>query len=67
MRRLVGMLVVLLPVLMFATGCGGGATKAPKNPDKIMEPQEMKMPPDIAKKFGKTTPAPGIPNAGAKK
>jgi len=61
------MLVVLLPVVMFAAGCGG-ATKAPKNPDKIMEPQEMKMPPDIAKKYGKTTPAPGIPNAaGAKK
>ena len=48
MRRLVGVLVVLLPVSMFLTGCG---TKAPKNPPKVMEVQEMKMPPDIAKKL----------------
>jgi hypothetical protein len=60
MRRLVGVLLVLLPVSLFIAGC---QQKAVKNPDKIMEPQQMKMPPDVAKKLGKTTPAPGIPDA----
>jgi len=63
MRRLVGVLLVLIPVSLFLTGC---QAKAVKNPEKIMEPQEMKMPPDIAKKYGQTTPAPGIPDAPKK-
>jgi hypothetical protein len=31
-----------------------------------MKPEEMKMPPDIAKRLGKTTPAPGVPAAEKK-
>ncbi len=60
MKRLAGVLLVLLPLSMFLSGCGG--VKPVENPPTMMKPTEMKMPPDIAKKFGKATPAPG-PNA----
>ena len=63
MRRSVGVLLILVPVSLFLTGC---PAKAVKTPDKSMQVQEMKMPPDIAKKFGQTTPAPGIPDAPKK-
>jgi len=43
MRRLVGVLVVLLPLSMFLVGC---QTKAPPEPKQQMKVEEMKRPPN---------------------
>lgn len=55
MKRLAAVLVVLVPVALFIAGCGGGGGT---NPPKSFKPEEMKMPPDMAKKFQKGS-APG--------
>ncbi len=55
MKRFAAVLVVWVPVALFVAGCGGGGGT---NPPKSFKPEEMKMPPDIAKKFQKG-PAPG--------
>jgi len=47
MKRLVGMLLVLVPVSLFVAGCGtgGGSSSAPT---KFNKPEEMKkMPPGM--------------------
>lgn len=56
MKRFATVLVVLVPVALFVAGCGGGSGGT--NPPKSFKPEEMKMPPDIAKKF-QQPPAPG--------
>ncbi len=58
MKRLVGVLLVLLPLSMFVAGCGG--VKPVENPPVMMKPEEMKMPPDVAKQFGKAAPGPNV-------
>ena len=58
MRRFVGTLVVLVPLSLVLAGC---TQSAPENPEKSMQVQEMQMPPEIAKKYGKETKAPGVP------
>jgi hypothetical protein len=51
MKRLLGLLVVLIPMALFAAGCGGGSGS--DSSKKVIKPDEMQMPPDIAKKFQK--------------
>jgi len=43
---------------MFVAGCGG--VKPVENPPVMMKPEEMKMPPDVAKQFGKAAPGPNV-------
>jgi len=56
MKRLAAVLLILVPVSLFVAGCGGGVT----NPPKSLKPEEMKMPPDMAKKFQKGPPSKGV-------
>ena len=47
MKRLVGVVLVLLTLSFFAVGCGDKGTKTPDNPTGSMKPDEMRPPGDV--------------------
>jgi hypothetical protein len=53
MKRLLGLLVVLIPVSLFVAGCGGSGGGKAGNPTGSMKPDEMKKPADMAKSVKK--------------